>query len=116
MNKPAKEPHEDDASGEARFQRGVTLLDTQKHERETEEMLRLRMFRSLWSEWMLWVGLVLGVMSVNLCSAANVGLFSIVACIFVSIMFMIGAADSAATKRSQAILDWIEYQKTRPSR
>jgi len=40
MPTPAEPRFEDDASGEAWFQKGVTLLEGRKQEREFEEKLR----------------------------------------------------------------------------
>lgn len=49
---------EDDASGEAWFQKGVTLLKGRKQEREFEEKLRRRMAHSVMYEWQFWLGMM----------------------------------------------------------
>lgn len=54
MHPPAESKFEDDASGEAWFQKGVTLLHGRNRERAEDELLRRAMARSILQEWQAW--------------------------------------------------------------
>ncbi|HEY1051793.1 MAG TPA: hypothetical protein VGE39_18610 [Prosthecobacter sp.] len=110
MPPPAEPLLQDDASGEAWYQKGVTLLEGRKQERETEDKLRKAMARSVLQEWQAWLGLFMGFMAIFQahlgCSPSIVGPTALS-----SVVMLIAAIDNANAKRTQAILDWIEHQR-----
>ena len=110
MSTPSEPRLEDDASGEAWFQKGVTLLEGRKQEREIEEKLRRRMAHSVMYEMHFWLGVMWVVMLLfNASKAGNepINYLSVIC----AVVFFAAAIDGAAAKRSLAILEWIEYQK-----
>lgn len=115
MPPPAEPKFEDDASGEAWFQKGVTLLEGRKQERETEERLRRAMNQSVTQQWQMLPALLLGTSALwqmhrvpdPLLTGLN---------IFMVVGFVLGAIDNANAKRTQAILDWIEHEREKEQR
>ena len=103
---------EDDASGEAWFQRGVTLLEGRKQEREIEERLKKRMAHPVVFEPAFWIGIVTAVAAAwtsNITHERSL-------LVFYSIMIitqLCSALDTASQKRLKAMLDWIEHQKAK---
>lgn len=101
---------EDDASGEAWFQKGVTLLEGRKQEREIEEKLLRSMHRQTLQEGHTWLALFVGLMAIF---QAHLGaapwLTGLTA--LSSVIMLIGAIDSASAKRTRAVLAWMEYRQ-----
>ncbi len=112
MPTPAEPRFEDDASGEAWFQKGVTLLEGRKQEREFEEKLRRRMKHSVMCEWQFWVGMMMVLFLFFGANAAGSEVVKFAPTVLAVVMFA-AAIDSAAAKRTQAVLEWIEYQKSK---
>lgn len=111
MPPPADPVLEDDASGEAWFQKGVTLLEGRKQERETEEQLRKAMGRSIMGQWHFWLAVLFG-MGALLLRPAGIAWWSMAVPLAVSGLFsFVNALDQAAAKRTEAILEWIKYQR-----
>ncbi len=108
MPTPAEPRFENDTSGEAWFQKGVTLLEGRKQEREFEEKLRRRMAHSVMHEWQFWIGM----MWVLWLFFGKDEPIRFIATISAVVSFAV-AIDGAAAKRTQAMLDWIEYQKSK---
>lgn len=98
---------EDDASGEAWFQKGVTLLEGRKLERELEEKYRRRMAHSVMHEWQFWIGM----MWVLWLIFGTDEPIRFIATVSAVVSFAV-AIDGAAAKRTQAMLEWIDYQRT----
>ena len=112
MPASAEPRFEDDACGEAWFQKGVTLLEGRKQEREFEEKLRRRMKHSVMYEVQFWVGMMMVLFVLFGANAAGSEVVKFAPTVLAVVMFA-AAIDSAAAKRTQAMLDWIEYQKTK---
>lgn len=109
---PSAEPRlEDDASGEAWFQKGVTLLEGRKQERETEEKLLKAMARSILQEWQLALVPVWGVLAFFTYRPEAMSVFLSGIFALCSLLSLIAAIDNANAKRTQAILAWIEHQR-----
>ena len=106
MSSPAEPRFEDDASGEAWFQKGVTLLEGRNHDRELEEKLRRRMTHSVMHEWQFWVGMM-WVLWLFFGTDRTLGFLATVS----AVVAFACAIDGAASKRTQAMLEWIEYQQ-----
>ncbi len=100
---------EDDASGEAWFQKGVTLLEGRKQEREFEEKLR-RM--SVMQEWQFWIGMLWVLILFFAANGTGSETARFIAAVSAVISFAC-AIDGAAAKRTQAMFEWIEYQKSK---
>lgn len=110
MPPPADSHLEGDASGEAWFQKGVTLLEGRKQEREIEEKLRKAMDQSVLLQWHTLLALILGIGTFwqieTAASLLSIGLNS-----FLVMLFIFSAIDSANAKRTQAILSWISHER-----
>jgi|GEM_PF-3137033 len=112
MSTPAEPRFKDDASGEEWFQKGITLLEGRKQERELEEKLRRKMAHSVMYEWQFWLGMVW--VLILFFSGRDAGNDTVRFLATVSAVISFAAAlDGAAAKRTQAMLDWIEYQKAK---
>ena len=98
----------DDASGVAWFQKGATLLEGRKQDREFEEKLRRRMKHSVMQELQFWVGMA-WVMFLFFGTDKTFGFLATVS----AVVAFACAIDGAAAKRALAILEWIEYQKAK---
>ena len=98
----------DDASGEAWFQKGVTLLEGRKLERELEEKLRRRMAHSVMHEWQFWIGMM-WVLWLFFGKDEPIRFIATIS----SVVSFVVAIDGAAAKRTQAMLEWLEYLKTK---
>jgi hypothetical protein len=105
MPTPAEPRFEDDASGEAWFQKGVTLLEGRKQERGLEEKIR-RM--SVMHEWQFWIGMM-WVLWLFFGTDEPIRFIATVS----AVISFACAIDGAAAKRTQAMLEWIEYKKTK---
>jgi hypothetical protein len=108
MNQNSEPRFEDAASGEEWFQKGVTLLEGRKQERELEGKLRRKMAHSIMYEWQFWVGMMWVLMVFFGTNDALRFLGTISAVVAFAL-----AIDGAAAKRTQGMLDWIEYDKAR---
>ena len=108
MPASAKSRLENDACDEAWFQKGVALLEGRKQERELEEKLRRRMAHSVMYEWQFWVGMM-WVLWLFFGTDKTLGFLATVS----AVVAFACAIDGAATKRTQAMLEWIEYQKAK---
>lgn len=112
MRPPAESLLQDEASGEAWYQKGVTLLEGRKQEREIEANLRKVMTRSVLLEWQTGVTLFIGILALFQAHLASgpliVGLTA-----FCSVVSLLGAIDTANAKRTQAMLDWMDYLRQR---
>jgi hypothetical protein len=109
--KPSLEAsHEDDASGEAWFQKGVTLLEERKHEREFEEALKKRMAHPALCEPAFWIGIGLAVAG---CSLDVIWQDVWYRCFWMVmvVIHICGGMEDASQKRMKAMLEWIEHQK-----
>lgn len=101
---------EDDASGEAWFKKGVTLLEGRKQEREFEEKLRRRMAHSVMYEWQFWLGMMWVLLLFFSPNVAGAEVTRFIATIASVVSFAL-AIDGAAAKRTLALLEWMEYHK-----
>jgi len=109
---PLTEPRlEDYASGEAWFQKGVTLLEGRKQEREIEDKLRTAMGRSILQEWQLVLVPIWGVLAFFAHKSDAMSLFLTGLCALCGLLSLIAAIDNANAKRTQAMLDWMKYQR-----
>lgn len=115
---PSTESHllHDDASGEAWFQKGATLLEGRKQERETKEKLLKAMNRSIMQEWHFWLALCFGMFAFAAQLLASAG-WGVTIPLTVSGFFsFVNAMDRVAAKRTQAILAWIEHAREKEQR
>lgn len=112
MSTPSEPPFEDDASGEAWFQKGVALLEGRKQERELEEKLRRQMAHSVMYEVQFWIGMMMVLVLFFGANVAGSEAARFGPAVLAVVMFA-GAIDNAAAKRTQAMLEWIEHQKTK---
>jgi hypothetical protein len=104
--------HEDDASGEAWFQKGMTLLEERKREREFEEALKKRMEHSAFQEPSFLLGVVIVAAAVWSCSVSEEFIFRFLLFPLAGMQFF-AALESASQKRMKAMLEWIEHQKSK---
>lgn len=104
MPAPTEPRFEDGASSEAWFQKGATLLKGRK----MEEKLRRRMAQPVMHEWQFWIGM----MWVLWLFFGTDETIRFIATVSAVISFAV-AIDGAAAKRTQAMLEWLEYQKTK---
>lgn len=110
MPLPAEPHFQDDASGEAWFQKGVTLLDGRNQERANDEKLSKAMSRSLLQEWQTWLAFCIGILAFFQAQLAA-GHWIVGLSIFNTVVVFIWAIDSANAKRTRAMLEWIEHQR-----
>ncbi len=111
--KPSGEAlHEDDASGEVWFQKGVTVLEEKKREREFEELLKKQMAHPAAFEPAFWIGIVMVVAAAWACTISNELWLRIFWALMIIIQFC-SALESASQKRMKAMLEWIEHQKSK---
>lgn len=104
--------HEDDASSEAWFQKGVTLLEDRKHDREFEEALKKRMAHPAVCEPVFWIGIAMvgtGVWAGTLSD----DLMLRILCTLFPLIQICSAMEAASQKRMKAMLEWIEHQKSK---
>lgn len=110
MSSPADPPLQDDASGEAWYQKGVTLLEGRQQEREIEEKLRKEMNQSVLVQWHMLLALILGVGTFwQIQKSAPPLLIGLN--VFMVLLFILSAIDTANAKRTRAILAWVEHER-----
>ncbi len=109
MTTPAEPRLEDDASGEAWYQKGVTLLEGRKQERKWEEEMR---GISVMHEWQFWLGVMWVLMLVFNAGRAGADVLTFIAAVSAVVSFAC-AIDGAGSKRTQSMLDWIEHQRSK---
>jgi len=93
------------------LEKGEAILRARTEQRDLEIKLRKAMFRSFLSEWTFWVGLSL--LGIDIWFQ---NIFSTPARVLnwmPGMLFILSALESASMKRTQAVLDWLEYQKSK---
>lgn len=112
MPPPAQSEVEDAANGEAWFQKGVALLDRRKEERALEARLKRAMNCSVIQQWQMLPALLTGAMI--FCQQPTQSSPWMLGLNVVMIVFWIlSAIDRAQAKRTQALLEWIQYREER---
>lgn len=112
MKAPGELPPENDASSEAWFQKGVSVLEDKKLEREFEERLKKQMAHPALFEPAFWIGIVLVVVGAWVCTMSNELWLRIFWALMIITQFC-SALEAASQKRMKAMLEWIEHQKTK---
>ncbi|MBK8094413.1 MAG: hypothetical protein IPK32_21230 [Verrucomicrobiaceae bacterium] len=112
MKIPGETLQEDDASGEAWFRKGVTLLDGRKREREFEEVLKKRMEHPALYEPGFWIGMAMVVLAAWASTLSN-DLWHRIFYALLPLTQICSAMEEASKKRMKAMMEWIEYQKTK---
>jgi hypothetical protein len=102
----------DDASSEAWFQKGVSVLEGKKQEREFEERLKKQMAHPAVFEPAFWFGIVMVVVGAWTISWSHELWLRIFWALMVITQFC-SALEGASQKRMKAMLEWIEHQKTK---
>ena len=115
MKAPGELPPENDASSEAWFQKGVSVLEDKKLEREFEERLKKQMAHPALFEPAFWIGIVLVVVGAWVCTMSNELWLRIFWALMIITQFC-SALEGASQKRMKAMLEWIEHQKTKEQR
>ena len=91
---------------------GAEIISRRKERQEMEARLRKRMGHSMVNEWMFWLGVALSVLYIYSGSLSAALPFDILKWML-PVFLIFSGMESAAMKREQALLDWIEYQKTK---
>lgn len=103
-------PIEPKLEDEAWFQKGVTLLEGRKQERETEEKLRKAMNQSVLMQWPMLAALLMGI--ATFWKIQRVAPPHMIALnVFIILVCILSAIDNANTKRTRAILAWIDHER-----
>lgn len=99
-------------SDEAMLVKGNEILDARREREQKEAELKRHMRHSMMKEWMFWMGIALCFLNAYLgdfSSTSTLGLLSWLP----AGLFILTGMECAAMKREQALLDWIECQKSK---
>jgi hypothetical protein len=107
MSKYIESRLEDDVSDEA-VSKGVTIHDQKMLDLEKEKAIQRRLNHSIWREW----SIVIPVLLLTYCAVqGNDGPRGIMAVL--GAILLADTIDRVGTIRTKALLDWIEYQKSK---
>jgi hypothetical protein len=110
MKTSRKQISEDDVSGEAWYQQGVTALERSREQRVFEAKLQKKLQHTAIYEPSFWGGLAIMIGGTWLSYQNNNPLLQIIWMPFALIQIC-GALEDASIKRMKAMFEWIEYQK-----
>lgn len=112
MKAPSESPPDNDANSEAWFQKGLSVLEIKKQEREFEERLKKEMAHPALFEPVFWIGIGLLCAS-NWLDVIWQDAWYRLFWVLTVIVHICNALDTASQKRMKAMIEWIEHQKTK---
>lgn len=112
MNSSNAPDLENDVSDEAWFQKGVTLLESRKQERELEELIKKRMEHPAICEPGFWLGVVF-LLATTWPTTFMQEWWIRVPWVLMALFQICGAMEEASKKRVKALLEWIDHQKSK---